>query len=1162
MTVALYLSGGATNSDPELSLGGAKSATLAYEGDASGLFGGISDAERLAGTVQYRMVYVESSTAATGLKLFVETETALTTTTVGLGWAVAGINETEAAIANELAAPPGVTFEEVNGAETATSGGDFAAGDTRGLWIRYTVEAGSLAIDEKFGLSYAVSADVPVNTVAPTVTGTPSEGSVLTAGSGTWTGTPTGYSYQWQQSSNGATGWTNINTATSTTLTAVQVDMYIRVRVIATNANGESLPAYSSPTTQIAGTTPVNTAVPVISGTVQEGNSLSATTGTWTRSPTSYTYSWKMSSNGVDNWSGAGGTTTLALTSTHVGKYIRLTLNASNASGSGTAVDSNVLGPIIIAVPVNTIVPTVSGSALEGATLTSNTGTWTKSPTSYAYQWQVSDNGTSGWTAIGGATASTFLVTSSQVGKYVRSSVIATNAGGAGTVAYSSALLIPVVASYTANPNHFGLIQGWASTTGGAGGTILKVVNLNASGTGSFRAAVEASGPRIIVFEVSGNIDMAGATVNITNPYFTIAGQTAPSPGITVIKGEFVIRTHNFIISHMKFRPGTGVGAGKDAMETQPGARNGIIYNCSFSWGMDGSLDIGGWDFSGANATEWRLDTSRNITLARNIIAEMLTAGSGATLLEDNSNDLLLYGNFWANNFTRNPLLKGGCRAALINNLIYNGQDKFVDGTLSGDDWDGEGAAYEEIWLDAIGNYAKAGPGTSSIAAFYESVSNHGTLYYYSDNIKLRTNGASYPEYVAVEGTADYNDGNYITVAGSPSMTGHGVTPIAASAVPAWVEASAGAFPWARDAIDARQFTHFNAGTWEGSYPSSQSYPASVNNTKTFVPAHWNLETMEPIHADALAIGPSTLSSITDSNSATNTVSDGAANGTAVGITAIATHSGYTVTYSLSDSAGGKFAISSTTGVVTKAGTLSFGSASSHSITVLATSSEGSTTSETFTIAVTSATAVDAVLVGKGLGNTDAFSATATTEASGNSYLVLLSWSSANISSLVDSKGNTYTLLGSVLTAGAGQKSAAYFCANGVGGADHYATVTFSGNTGGCVIHLIKITGAIASPSDVVAANTDGASPFTQASGVLAQANEVIVSFCASDSGANPATYACTGFTLLSSELDGAAYWTSAVAKQVVAATTSVTPSWTSTGATTANVHTLSFKGS
>lgn len=417
----------------------------------------------------------------------------------------------------------------------------------------------------------------------------------------------------------------------------------------------------------------------------------------------------------------------------------------------------------------------------------------------------------------------------------------------------------PPAPSYEANPDHFGLVKGWAATNGHLSGsgsyTIHRVTNLNASGPGSFRAALEAPGERLVVFETSGNINWAGATVNIDNPYITVAGQTAPSPGITVINGTINPRTHNGVIMHMKFRPGTGAGSGKDAMETRPGCRDFILSHCSFSWGTDGTLDIGGFNLNGSDPNVWRNITSRNITVDRCIIAESLTVGSGACLVEDNANAILFYGCMFSNSQHRMPLWKGGSRGAMINNLIYNGADKFTDSTLVASAWGSK--AKQEVYLDAMGNYAQAGPNVSGTAAFHEVVSNYGTRYYGNDNIAKRTNGTNYPETVCIANTQSYNAGGYILVVGAEIQGGHGVVPIAATATPDFVEDSAGAFPWARDPIDARQFSDFRSGL--GQHLSSQNqrggYPLNVVNTRPFNPDHWDLTSagVEPIHEDALS---------------------------------------------------------------------------------------------------------------------------------------------------------------------------------------------------------------------------------------------------------------------------------------------------------------------
>ena len=117
-------------------------------------------------------------------------------------------------------------------------------------------------------------------------------------------------------------------------------------------------------------------------------------------------------------------------------------------------------------------------------------------------------------------------------------------------------------------------VKGWAAdTVGGKGGRILRVTNLNAAGEGSFAAAVAEQGPRTIVFEVGGVIDLQNATVRISEPYLTIAGQTAPAPGITFIRGEFSLATHDVIVQHIAIRPGEAGPAKKSGWEA-----DGLTY--------------------------------------------------------------------------------------------------------------------------------------------------------------------------------------------------------------------------------------------------------------------------------------------------------------------------------------------------------------------------------------------------------------------------------------------------------------------------------------------------------------------------------------------------------------------------------------------------------
>lgn len=205
--------------------------------------------------------------------------------------------------------------------------------------------------------------------------------------------------------------------------------------------------------------------------------------------------------------------------------------------------------------------------------------------------------------------------------------------------------------------------------------------------------------------------------------------------------------------------------------------------------------------------------------------------------------------------------------------------------------------------------------------------------------------------------------------------------------------------------------------------------------------------------------------------------------------------------------------------------------------------------------------AADAFLIGRvGGGTSPQTTPTGYTTTTGSAlFLFVTRQSSATIASVTDSESNTYSQIGTTLGA-VDQCTDVYACYNATGGADHTLTVTWSASPAGASIFFVEVTGVTATPLDVNVNGVDALSPFTATSGTLAQADEVLLSFCASDSTNNPTTYASSNFTILASETNGSSNWTAAIGKLVVSATTSITPSWTSSGAATANVHVLSFK--
>jgi hypothetical protein len=272
----------------------------------------------------------------------------------------------------------------------------------------------------------------PVNTSVPAISGTAQQDDTLTASAGSWSNSPTGYAYQWQDCNSSGASCSNIAGATGSSyvLAASDVGQTVEVTVTASNAGG-STPASSGPTGVVLITAPVNTSAPAISGTAQQGDTLTASTGSWSNSPTGYTYQWQdCNSSGAScsNIAGATGTGYI-VAATDIGHTIEVVVTASNAGGP-TSASSSSTGTVTAAPPANTAAPAISGTAQQGDTLTTSSGSWSNSPTSFAYQWLDCNSSGAGCSAISGATSSSYKLGAGDVGDTVEVVVTATNTGG------------------------------------------------------------------------------------------------------------------------------------------------------------------------------------------------------------------------------------------------------------------------------------------------------------------------------------------------------------------------------------------------------------------------------------------------------------------------------------------------------------------------------------------------------------------------------------------------------------------------------------------------------------------------------------------------------------------------------------------------------------
>lgn len=212
---------------------------------------------------------------------------------------------------------------------------------------------------------------------------------------------------------------------------------------------------------------------------------------------------------------------------------------------------------------------------------------------------------------------------------------------------------------------------------------VIKVTNLNKAGEGSLAWAIDQDGPRIIVFEVGGIIDLDKEHLSVRDPYIFIAGQTAPLPGITLIRGGINIATHDVIVQHINVRSGDcGLqlesGWEVDGLSANA-AYNVLIDHCSFTWATDENLSASGPRHLGADKT------SHDITFSNCIIAEGLYKSthskvfhSMGTLVHDYCRNIAIVGNLYANNNQRNPMVKPNSLAFIANNLIYNPRDQAI----------------------------------------------------------------------------------------------------------------------------------------------------------------------------------------------------------------------------------------------------------------------------------------------------------------------------------------------------------------------------------------------------------------------------------------------------------------------------------------------------
>ena len=267
-------------------------------------------------------------------------------------------------------------------------------------------------------------------------------------------------------------------------------------------------------------------------------------------------------------------------------------------------------------------------------------------------------------------------------------------------------------------------------TSGGRGGTVYTVTNLNDSGKGSFRYAIEQKGARTVIFAIDGTIELQSKLI-IYNDSITIAGQTAPGDGICLKGYPFYIKANNVIVRYIRSRMGDINKMSDDAMGGRD-INNLIIDHCTLSWSIDECLSV------------YR---SENITIQWCMVANSLYKSAHAKGAHGfggiwGGKGASFHHNLLAHNSSRNPRFAsdGYSPVDFRNNVVYNWGFKAAYG----------GGRHGKI--NFVANYYKPGPATSDNkkAWFLDPAEDGSGSYYLSDNVMYGSDAVTADNWLGV----------------------------------------------------------------------------------------------------------------------------------------------------------------------------------------------------------------------------------------------------------------------------------------------------------------------------------------------------------------------------------------------------------------------------
>ena len=365
-----------------------------------------------------------------------------------------------------------------------------------------------------------------------------------------------------------------------------------------------------------------------------------------------------------------------------------------------------------------------------------------------------------------------------------------------------AAILLAVVgAPVSAQAGDAAPVVSGARTKGGEGGREYVVRTLVDGGPGSLRKALDQPGPRVIKFAVGGVIELK-KPLHIRESQVTVAGETAPSPGITLHGAPLRIWASDVIVRHLRVRVGDAPGYNPEDRDGitiwgdkkgETSTTNVLIENCSVSWAVDENVSL--W-FPGISGV-----TIRNTIIAEALDNSLHPKGrhSMGLLVGSAAKDVLIQGNLFAHNRWRNPVLAAGATALVANNLIYDPGHQALHFYHN---------AEMPTLVAVMGNVVRRGPSSKPVMnMFYQNGASPGTRIYMADNDGDGTK--AFDRRMPDDVTSRYDP----FVDKPPVVPGAAVKVEPASTTVGAVLRNAGARPWDRDATDKRIIAEVQART-------------------------------------------------------------------------------------------------------------------------------------------------------------------------------------------------------------------------------------------------------------------------------------------------------------------------------------------------------------